>query len=124
MAKSILVFAERRDGELKRPALEAISTARRLADAQGNDGAAVEVVAMGTGAASHAELVYVPRVYMDYTVHANNRVGTDFTRHYEGAMMALASAARQNVSASAVMAVLRQPVVVSGRACPCRPRPA
>ncbi len=44
--------------------------------------------------ACHATLVYVPRVMMTYTVHPNNRVGADFTRHYEGAMTALASAAR------------------------------
>ncbi len=51
MASSILVFAERRDGEIKRPSLEAISTARGLADKLGGR---VDVLAIGPGAASCA----------------------------------------------------------------------
>jgi electron transfer flavoprotein alpha subunit len=50
-AGNILVFAERRDGQIKRPSLEAVATARRLAD---RVGAAVDVVALGTGAAACA----------------------------------------------------------------------
>lgn len=48
---TILVFAERRGGALKRPSLEAVSTARRLANGSGGR---VAVLALGTGAASHA----------------------------------------------------------------------
>jgi electron transfer flavoprotein alpha subunit len=51
MAGNILVFAERRDGQTKRPGLEAISTARRLA---GVTGGRVVVVALGPGAAAEA----------------------------------------------------------------------
>jgi len=51
MAKNILVFAERRAGRIKRPTLEAVSTARRLADVlQGQ----VVVLALGPGAADCA----------------------------------------------------------------------
>jgi electron transfer flavoprotein alpha subunit len=49
MAISILVFAERRDGEIKRASLEALSTARGLADKLGGR---VDVLAIGPGAAS------------------------------------------------------------------------
>ncbi len=35
MSETILTFAEQRDGKLRRPSLEAVSEARRLADAQG-----------------------------------------------------------------------------------------
>ncbi len=51
MANPILVFAERRDGEIKRPSLEAISCARGLADSLGGQ---VDVLAIGPGAASCA----------------------------------------------------------------------
>ena len=51
MADPILVFAERRDGEIKRPSLEAISCARGMAD---NLGGRVDVLAIGPGAASCA----------------------------------------------------------------------
>ncbi len=51
MAGPILVFAERRDGKIKRPSLEAISTARGLADKLGRR---VDVLAIGPGAASCA----------------------------------------------------------------------
>jgi len=47
----IVVFAERRDGRLKRPALEALGVARRLADAEG---APVEALVLGPGAAADA----------------------------------------------------------------------
>jgi electron transfer flavoprotein alpha subunit len=52
MAGNVLVFAERRDGELKRPALEAVSTARRLAETLGGR---VDAIAYGTGASGAAE---------------------------------------------------------------------
>jgi electron transfer flavoprotein alpha subunit len=56
MATNILVFAERRDGQIKRPGLEALGAARKLADAHGGR---VDVVALGPGAASAAEQVGV-----------------------------------------------------------------
>ena len=52
MASTVLVFAERRDGEIKRPALEALGVARRLA----GDGR-VDVLAIGPGAAACADRV-------------------------------------------------------------------
>ena len=54
MSSNILVFAERRDGEIRRPALEAISTAYRLAQVTGGQ---VDVVALGPGAAGCADTV-------------------------------------------------------------------
>ena len=54
MARSVLVFAERRAGKLKRPTLETIGVARRLAEVLG---AEVEVMALGPGAAECAETV-------------------------------------------------------------------
>jgi electron transfer flavoprotein alpha subunit len=43
MSDDVVVFVEQRDGELKRPALEAVSQARRLADGLGGCVAAVLV---------------------------------------------------------------------------------
>jgi electron transfer flavoprotein alpha subunit len=54
MPTNILVFAERRDGQIKRPGLEAIGAARGLADAHGGR---VDVLTLGPGAATAAELV-------------------------------------------------------------------
>jgi len=51
MAGTILVFAERREGQLKRPSLEALGVARRLADKLGSR---VDVLAIGPEAASCA----------------------------------------------------------------------
>ncbi len=51
MAANILVFAERREGALKRPSLEVLSTARKLSGAQGGR---VDVLALGTGASECA----------------------------------------------------------------------
>ena len=51
MAGNVLVFAERRDGEIKRASLEAVSTGRRLADGTGGG---VDVLALGPGAADLA----------------------------------------------------------------------
>jgi electron transfer flavoprotein alpha subunit len=51
MAGNVLVFAERRDGQVKRPALEAVSTAARLA---GTLGGRVDVLALGPGASECA----------------------------------------------------------------------
>ena len=53
MAK-ILVFAERRDGQVKRPSLEVCAAARALADRRGGE---VEVLALGPGASGTAELL-------------------------------------------------------------------
>jgi electron transfer flavoprotein alpha subunit len=52
MGGSVLVFAERRDGELKRPALQAVTTGRRLADALERR---LVALALGPGAAGCAE---------------------------------------------------------------------
>lgn len=54
MAGTILVFVERREGEVKRPSLEAIAVARRLADSSGSG---VEAVAVGPGASSLGSLL-------------------------------------------------------------------
>ena len=51
MANNVLVFAELRDGKIKRPTLEAVSTGRRLADTLGGG---VDVLALGPGAAGCA----------------------------------------------------------------------
>ncbi len=51
MANNVLVFAERRDGELKKPSLEVLSCAREIAGASGGT---VSVVAVGAGAAGIA----------------------------------------------------------------------
>ncbi len=51
MTGNILVFIERREGDVKRPALEALSVARRLAEA---GGARLDAVALGSGAAETA----------------------------------------------------------------------
>lgn len=54
MAGTILVFVERRDGEVKRPSLEAIAVARRIADGCGGS---VDAVAIGPGASSLGALL-------------------------------------------------------------------
>ena len=54
MAGNVLVFAERRDGSVKRPSLEVLGVARKLADTLGGR---VEVLALGPGAAGEAELL-------------------------------------------------------------------
>jgi electron transfer flavoprotein alpha subunit len=54
MAGNVLVFVERRSGEVKRPSLEAVSVARRLADVLGGR---VEALAMGEGASGAADLL-------------------------------------------------------------------
>lgn len=51
MATNVLVFAERRGGEVKRASLEAVSVARRLAGAQGR----VDALVLGTGASAAAD---------------------------------------------------------------------
>ena len=48
---AILTYAEQRDGALRRASLEAVSEARRLADAEG---ASVESVVIGSGVAGLA----------------------------------------------------------------------
>jgi len=47
MAGNLLVFIERRDGEIKRPSLETLAAARRMADA---NGAGVDALALGPAA--------------------------------------------------------------------------
>ncbi len=51
MGFNVVVFAERREGEIKRPVREAIGVARRLADKLGGK---VDVLALGPGAADVA----------------------------------------------------------------------
>ncbi|MHA7966245.1 electron transfer flavoprotein subunit alpha/FixB family protein, partial [Paenibacillus sp. CAU 1782] len=51
MARTILVYAERRDGALRRVAFEALGAARRLA---GDDGTVHAVIAASGGAAEDA----------------------------------------------------------------------
>jgi electron transfer flavoprotein alpha subunit len=51
MATNVLVFVERRDGEIKRPSLEACATARRIADANGGN---VSALTIGPGASGTA----------------------------------------------------------------------
>jgi len=92
MAARILVFVERRDGKLKRPSLEAVSAARRLADASGG---AVDALVLGAGAGAHAtELakygadrvlavdradldLYVPAAYAAVLAEAAKKSGAD-----------------------------------------------
>jgi electron transfer flavoprotein alpha subunit len=54
MSGNVLVLAERRGGELKRPTFECLGVARRLAGASGG---LVDVLALGPGAAGCAEAV-------------------------------------------------------------------
>ena len=49
--RNVLVFGERRDGDLKKPSLEAVSVGRRLADAGGGT---LSVLVVGPGAAEAA----------------------------------------------------------------------
>jgi electron transfer flavoprotein alpha subunit len=51
MAGNVLVFVERRDGQVRRPAMESVSTAARLA---GKLGGQVDTLALGPGAAACA----------------------------------------------------------------------
>ena len=51
MAANVLVFAERREGALKRASLQALSAARSAAETLGGD---VAVLALGSGAGEHA----------------------------------------------------------------------
>jgi electron transfer flavoprotein alpha subunit len=88
MSSNILVFAERREGQIRRPALEAVSTAYRLARSTGGK---VDVLALGPGAsecadtlgayganrlfaveADHAEL-YAPELYAACLAEAAKR---------------------------------------------------
>lgn len=52
---AIITFAEQRDGKLRRPSLEAVSEARRLA---GSVSASVEVVLLGSGVSGLAEELF------------------------------------------------------------------
>jgi electron transfer flavoprotein alpha subunit len=52
MSRTVLIYAERRDGVLRRVALEALGSARRLA---GNDGAVHAIVACSGGAADDVD---------------------------------------------------------------------
>jgi electron transfer flavoprotein alpha subunit len=54
MSDNILVFIERRDGEIKRPSLEALGTGRRLADKRGGR---LDALAIGPGASDCAEVL-------------------------------------------------------------------
>jgi len=67
MAANVLVFVERRDGEVRRPALEAISVARRLAAVLGGG---VDALALGPGAGGCADLVGRHGVDRLFTIEA------------------------------------------------------
>ena len=54
MSGNVLVFVERRDGKVKRPSLEVIAVARRLAERLGGR---VETLALGPQAAACHDLV-------------------------------------------------------------------
>jgi electron transfer flavoprotein alpha subunit len=54
MTCNVLVFAERRGGEVKRPTLEILGVARRLVEPSGGR---VDVLALGPGAGASAELL-------------------------------------------------------------------
>jgi electron transfer flavoprotein alpha subunit len=91
MSNNLLVFVERRDGEVRRPSLEAVATARRLVESAGGK---VDALALGPGAAScaetlarfgasrlfaveaeHAEL-YAPELYAAALAQACQRAGS------------------------------------------------
>lgn len=89
---AIMVLLERRGGELKAASLQAVSTARRLADATGDS---VVALAFGSGAASCADLagahgadrllavddqtldLYVPEIYAATLVEASKECAAD-----------------------------------------------
>jgi electron transfer flavoprotein alpha subunit len=89
---AILVFLERRNGEVKAASLQAVSTARRLADATGDS---VAALAVGAGASSAADLaaahgadrllavddaaldLYVPESYAATLAEAAKTTGCD-----------------------------------------------
>jgi len=89
---AILVLLERRGGEVKSAGLQAVSTARRLADATGDT---VVAIAFGSGAAGAAELagahgadrllavddaaldLYVPEIFAATLAAAAREVGAD-----------------------------------------------
>jgi len=64
MSDDVIVFVEQRDGELKRPALEAVSEARRLATARGGSVAAVLVGSGIEGLASEVAAYGADRVHV------------------------------------------------------------
>lgn len=89
---NVLVFAERRDGELKKPSIETMTAARAVASSRGGD---VAVVALGAGAAGIADTLaghgasrlyvcedgfldlYVPEAYAALVAHAAESAGAD-----------------------------------------------
>jgi electron transfer flavoprotein alpha subunit len=81
MSKTILVFAERRDGQIKRPGLEAVAAARRLAG-EGR----VEVLALGPGAGADAALVG------SYGADKLQAIEADHAEHYAPELYAAAVA--------------------------------
>jgi electron transfer flavoprotein alpha subunit len=102
MAANVLVFVERRDGEVKRPALEALGAARRLAGSSGR----VTALALGPQAARHAALL---------GQHGADRLLVAEAEHLalyapEAYAAALAAAARQSEAA-----VVLAPATAMGR---------
>ena len=95
MAGNILVFAERRDGEIKRAVLEVVGAARKAADTIGGR---VDVVALGPGAASCAEAL------APYGADRVIAVEADFLEHHSPeAYPACVAAAAKEADASIVL---------------------
>jgi electron transfer flavoprotein alpha subunit len=97
MNGNVLVLAERRGGELKRPTFEILGVARRLAEASGGR---VDVLALGPGASGCAEAV---------ARHGADRLlvcEADFLELYapEAYAAALADAARRSEAAVVLVA--------------------
>jgi electron transfer flavoprotein alpha subunit len=101
MAINVLVFAERRDGEIRRPTLEAVSTARRLAG-EGR----VDVLALGPGASGVAEEV---------AVHGADRVLAAEASHLELYAPEAYAATLAEAAKSAEAVVVLVPATILGR---------
>jgi electron transfer flavoprotein alpha subunit len=109
MSGNVLVFVERRDGEIKRPSLEAIGTARRLADKRGGR---VDAVALGPGAAACGEAVAAHGADRLYAVEAEH--GELYAPELYAA--ALATAAQQGEASIVLLAATAMGKDLAGRA--------
>ncbi len=96
MGANVVVFAERREGEIKRPVREALGVARRLADKLGGK---VDVLALGPGSADVAG--EVGAMGADRLFH----VEASFAEHYAPELYAacLAEVAGKEDSAAVVL---------------------
>jgi len=103
MAGNVLVFAERREGAVKRPTLEAVAAARRLADVLGGQ---VVVLALGPGAGAAAA---------DLGRHGADRLLAAEAAHLEGYAPEAYAATLAAAARSADAAVILLPGTVMGR---------